>query len=67
MMARCYTPTNASWQYYGGKGIKICERWHDFEAFLTDMEERPPEMTLHRIDSNRDYEPGNCEWRKPPH
>jgi hypothetical protein len=67
MMARCYTPTNASWAYYGGKGIKVCERWHDFETFLADMGERPPGMTLHRIDSNKDYEPSNCEWKQPPH
>ena len=67
MKARCINPTNASWEWYGKKGIKVCERWHDFEAFLTDMGERPPETTLHRIDVHKDYEPGNCEWRKPPH
>lgn len=67
MMERCYRPTNASWEYYGGKGIKVCDRWHDFAAFLADMGERPPKMTLHRLDHTKDYEPSNCEWRKPPH
>jgi hypothetical protein len=67
MMARCYREANDSWKHYGGKGIKVCERWHDFKAFLTDMGERPPKKTLHRVDSNKDYEPSNCEWKTPPH
>jgi hypothetical protein len=67
MLARCYTPTNASWEHYGGKGIKVCERWHDFQNFLADMGERPLGMTLHRIDSNKNYEPSNCMWKRPPH
>jgi hypothetical protein len=67
MLARCYTPTNASWEHYGGKGIKVCDRWHDFRNFLADMGERPLGKTLHRIDSNKDYEPGNCMWKTPPH
>ena len=67
MFIRCYNPKCASWPRYGGKGIKVCERWHDFSAFLKDMGERPAGMTLHRLDHNKDYEPSNCEWRKPPH
>ena len=67
MMARCYTPTNDSWKHYGGKGIMVCERWHDFQNFLADMGERPPKKTLHRLNHNKDYEPSNCEWRTPPH
>ena len=67
MLDRCYRPANDSWKHYGGKGIKVCERWHVFANFLADMGERPKGMTIHRLDSNRDYEPGNCEWRTPPH
>lgn len=67
MMERCYRPTNDSWKHYGGKGIEVCKRWHIFENFLADMGERPLGKTLHRIDSNKNYEPSNCEWRKPPH
>ena len=67
MMARCYNPTNDSWKHYGGKGIRVCDPWHDFRNFLTDMGERPFGKTLHRIDSNKNYEPSNCEWKVPPH
>lgn len=62
MRARCSKPNNISYPYYGGRGIKVCERWLDFKNFIEDMGERPEGLTLDRIDVNKDYEPGNCRW-----
>lgn len=63
MRTRCTNPNFIKYEYYGGKGIKVCDRWlGSFMAFREDMGECPPRHTLDRIESNKDYEPGNCRW-----
>lgn len=62
MWARCTNPTNASWEYYGGRDIKPDNRWRDYEVFLSEMGERPLGTTLHRIDDDGNYEKSNCAW-----
>jgi hypothetical protein len=67
MKRRCEDPKNNAFIYYGGRGIKVCDRWaHSFENFLADMGKKPvPGYSLGRIDVNGNYEPGNCKWESP--
>jgi hypothetical protein len=63
MRARCNRPHHRDWRYYGGKGIKVCDRWNEsFNFFLEDMGERPEGMTLDRIDGEKSYCLENCRW-----
>lgn len=62
MRSRCGSPSNADWAHYGGRGIAVCERWQCFGAFLEDMGEPPPGMSIERTDNELGYYPGNCVW-----
>lgn len=62
MKSRCNNSSNHAYKYYGGRGIKVCDRWASFDGFLADMGERPIGMTLDRVNTDGDYEPGNCRW-----
>jgi len=62
MLQRCTDPKCPQYFNYGGRGIRVCERWMSFDNFYADMGDRPPGMSLEREDVNGNYEPGNCLW-----
>lgn len=63
MIARCRYANHIAYKNYGGRGIKVCDRWHKFENFLFGMGERPFKgASLDRINNDGNYEPSNVRW-----
>lgn len=62
MLGRCNNPNDARYSDWGGRGIKVCERWLKFENFFADMGEKPKTLTLERINNNKGYYKKNCKW-----
>lgn len=64
MRYRCNTPTANSYKNYGGKGIKVCKEWDDFNTFLQWALENgyADDLTIDRVEDNKGYSPDNCQW-----
>lgn len=64
MRSRCERTTHSDYANYGAKGVMVCQRWQDFETFLSDVGPRP--SSRHSVDRYPDpagnYEPGNFRW-----
>ena len=65
MIQSCTNPKASSYDRYGAKGINVCDHWRAFANFYADMGDRPEGMSIDRINSSGDYEPGNCQWSTP--
>jgi hypothetical protein len=66
MLDRCENPRHPAYRRYGGRGISVCDRWHDVRLFILDIKRllgtRPHGKSLDRIDNDGNYEPGNVRW-----
>lgn len=64
MIRRCENPKNSRFEYYGARGIKVCEEWHDIHRFVAWAMSNgyADHLTIDRSDNDGDYEPGNCHW-----
>ena len=64
MRTRCINPNSPDYKNYGGRGIKVCDRWRDFKNFYEDMKDGYKDnLTIDRINNNGNYELLNCKWR----
>jgi hypothetical protein len=62
MLQRCNNPKNKRFKDYGGRGIRVCKRWHSFANFFADMGPRPEGYSIERADVNGNYKRDNCAW-----
>lgn len=63
MISRCTNPNAQGYEYYGGRGIKVCQRWQTFENFFADMGKKPsPQHSIDRTDNDGNYCLENCKW-----
>lgn len=62
MLQRCENKNNKDYKSYGGKGILVCQEWHDFNKFYDDMGACPKKHSIDRVDRTGNYEPSNCRW-----
>jgi len=63
MKQRCFNPRHPGFEYYGGEGKTVCERWkNSFVEFFADMGPCPEGHSIHRVKGDGNYEPSNCIW-----
>lgn len=62
MLRRCDTKSATGYENYGGRGLKVCLRWHSYINFKNDMGVCPPKFSIERINNNKGYYKSNCKW-----
>lgn len=62
MKSRCNNPNVERYPHYGGRGIKVCDRWNNYSNFLSDMGRKPAGHSIERVNVDGNYEPSNCRW-----